>query len=80
MQQVIGDRQLLLTTKSDWGHDGRGEGEDIRYRARVGKRTHRIGSKMIGHIGAIIIPHQDRHIVLDGDIIRKDIHISVVPV
>jgi hypothetical protein len=42
--------------------------------------TYRVGSEVIGHIGAIIIPHQNRHIILNRNIIRKHIHIPMIPI
>jgi hypothetical protein len=58
---------------------GTKEGEEKTEGGKGGK-TYRIRSQVISHIGPIIIPNQNRHIILNSNIIRKYIHISVVPV
>jgi hypothetical protein len=49
-------------------------------RGEKGGKTYRVGSQVISHIGPIIIPDQNRHIIFNSNIIRKHVHISVVPV
>jgi hypothetical protein len=64
---------MVMDRVVNWKRD-RGRGRER------GRRTHRVGSQVISHIGPIIIPNQNRHIIFNSNIIRKDIHISVVPV
>lgn len=66
--------------KREWKkREGKEQGEKRAARWRR-RGSHRVGSQVISHIGPIIIPNQNRHIILNSNIIRKNVHIPMISI